>query len=57
MSYAKIYTDSGEEIDDPECTCSSSFNSHTCPFGQEIEDDNSECTCCEYCTEECAMKI
>lgn len=44
-------------MEDEECTCNESFEGHTCPFGEEIDDDYRECTCCEYCTNECAMAI
>lgn len=31
---------------------------HTCPFAVEIDDDNeSLCTCCEECEENCRMDI
>lgn len=31
---------------------------HPCPFAEEIhEDSETQCNCCESCTEECAMDI
>lgn len=30
---------------------------HTCPYGEEIDDDSSECDCCESCTDQCADAI
>ena len=30
---------------------------HTCPFGEEIRNDHSECNCCEKCEHQCAMDI
>lgn len=31
--------------------------SHTCPFSEEIHNDDTECNCCPSCTHECAMDI
>lgn len=30
---------------------------HPCPFAQEINDDDTMCTCCEACTNDCADDI
>lgn len=31
---------------------------HACPFRVEINDDReTQCTCCESCTYECAMEV
>ena len=31
---------------------------HPCPYAEEIDDDHTTlCTCCDECTEECAMDI
>lgn len=30
---------------------------HTCPYGEEINDDHSTCTCCQTCTDQCADDI
>ncbi len=39
------------------CTCDDSYDSHPCPFNEEINGDDSPCTCGEYCTEQCAQDI
>lgn len=45
--------------EDPACTCSTEDEAHSCPFAEEIHDDDDPeyCTCCEHCTFECAMDI
>lgn len=30
---------------------------HTCPYKQEIDNDESLCTCCAVCTQDCAEHI
>jgi len=31
---------------------------HSCPYQEEINEDHDfRCTCCELCTDECAMDI
>jgi len=30
---------------------------HKCPFKVEINEDHTECVCCEDCEHECAMEI
>lgn len=38
--------------------CGDPATPHTCPFKSEINgDDFTECTCCEACTQQCAMDI
>ena len=39
------------------CTKPASDESHPCPYAQEINDDDSECNCCEDCESECADDI
>jgi hypothetical protein len=42
------------------CTCETEYGEyeHTCPFSEEINGDSeSLCTCCEYCTHQCAQDI
>jgi hypothetical protein len=40
------------------CLVNEEADPHTCPFRAEINDDNeTECSCCEDCTHECAMDI
>lgn len=41
------------------CTCSEeNIKEHTCPYAEEIIDDfETLCICCEYCTYQCAMDI
>jgi hypothetical protein len=47
-----------EEEKDPRCTCDETYEVHPCPFGAEVYDDpESMCTCCPYCTNECAENI
>ncbi len=43
---------------DKYCTCEKhNYDSHTCPYGQEINDSDDECTCCPYCEHQCCMDI
>lgn len=47
-------------MNEEECTCSedSGIEPHTCPFAEEINgDDTTLCTCCDYCTTQCAYDI
>ena len=30
---------------------------HPCPFQSDVYDNDTECTCCDECTHECAMDI
>ena len=40
------------------CTCDEHYwDSHTCPYHTEINDDDSECNCCPYCEQQCADDI
>lgn len=43
------------------CTCDEEdgLDLHACPFAEDIHGDDSEdaCSCCEYCTYQCAMDI
>jgi len=42
----------------PHCTCNEEYiEPHVCPFSVEIDEDYTECTCCDYCTDECANGI
>lgn len=45
--------------DDPNCTCSDdSYDFHTCPFQEDVNDDSEyTCNCCSHCEHECAMDI
>lgn len=43
--------------DNEKCTCEESYDEHTCPFKKEINDSNDTCSCCEYCTQQCAWDI
>lgn len=45
--------------DRPEgCTCDTEYHdSHTCPYGQEIEGSCEECHCCPVCEERCAQDL
>lgn len=42
-----------------ECTCNTEeHEEHTCPFLEEIhDDDESLCNCCLECEYQCAMEI
>lgn len=49
-----------EEYFDEKCTCKDKEHEpHTCPFSMEMSDgeDDSLCTCCPYCEEQCALDI
>ncbi len=35
------------------CDCGYS-DPHTCPFKEDMNGDDTECTCCEECTNNCA---
>jgi len=46
------------EEDEEKCTCDQDAEEHTCPFKSDVHDDNETlCTCCKYCTHQCAMDI
>lgn len=56
------------QLDDPRtkdetegCTCERDaefIEPHTCPFREDVNDDYEyTCTCCPYCTQECAEDI
>ena len=37
------------------CTCDEDWiEGHTCPFKSDIDNDDSECDCCDYCMEQCS---
>ena len=44
---------------DPRCTCDSELHGeHSCPYQCDVNDDDEfECSCCEFCTQECADDI
>ena len=43
---------------DPECTCDEDdIEPHTCPFNEEINGDEDECNCCEFCEGNCRDNI
>lgn len=50
-------------IEENKCTCEDQNphdddRYHTCPHAEELANDyESECSCCEYCTEQCAQDI
>jgi hypothetical protein len=40
------------------CTCDDCYDEHTCPYAEDINNDSETlCTCCEYCTQQCADDI
>lgn len=43
----------------PCCSCGGAgMEEHTCPYAEEIGGDSEfTCTCCEYCTNQCAWDI
>ena len=45
-----------EEIKDY-CTCGDNNEEHYCPYAEDIRDCYETCTCCDYCTHQCAMDI
>lgn len=44
-----------------ECTCSSESEKHPCPYSQDMTSgecpEEEDCSCCEACTEKCALDI
>lgn len=48
-----------DTAEDTFCTCDSvEHTDHTCPYSSDVHnDDEYTCTCCPYCTNECAMDI
>jgi len=46
-------------MSDYKCTCDEDYvEDHTCPFAEEIDGDSeTQCNCCDYCTEQCAWNI
>ena len=46
-------------INDKECTCNERYEPHPCPYQEDVWDnhDPEYCTCCPYCTDECAANI
>ena len=44
--------------DVPMCNCSEvEHQEHTCPYKDDISDDQTPCSCCEACTRDCADGI
>jgi hypothetical protein len=44
--------------DEPECTCDEGCGEHPCPYQCDINgNDESYCSCCEFCERQCAMDI
>jgi hypothetical protein len=43
----------------PDCTCGAEdIEPHPCPYDSDIHDDDETlCTCCDFCLNECAMDI
>ena len=42
----------------PKCEEREAQEEHTCPYLEEIGNSYEElCTCCEYCTQNCAMEV
>jgi len=41
------------------CKCGNvnSYGKHTCPFAEEMYEDQGLCNCCSECTHNCAMDI
>lgn len=39
------------------CNTHTGEESHICPFAEDINNDFSECNCCNHCTESCANDI
>lgn len=48
-----------EEVRPLDCGCGEhpKLKPHLCPYYWEINDDDTECECCEECMENCAMEI
>ena len=53
----KVKTDNGLGLC-PRCNKNPATEDHTCPYGEEINNDfDSTCNCCDECAHECAMDI
>lgn len=39
------------------CNHKDKLEPHPCPFAEEIHNSPTLCTCCEWCTEQCARDI
>jgi hypothetical protein len=45
-------------MNEDKCTCEGSYEEHTCPYAEEINGDSeSLCSCCDYCTQQCANDV
>lgn len=61
MMMGKPKAKSGFTIEDANLCSRCNYNlatePHTCPYGSEINGDDTPCTCCESCTDLCADEI
>ena len=39
------------------CNSNPASEPHPCPFSEEINGDETKCTCCDSCTDQCAQDI
>lgn len=39
------------------CNINAANEDHTCPFKDEIYEDETQCNCCDSCTHECRQSI
>lgn len=49
-----------EEQNKDQCRCGemSSEDEHLCPYKEDVNNDSETlCSCCDYCTQQCAMDI
>lgn len=51
--------DFSDDDNDEKCTCDEGYiEPHPCPFAEEVDGDSETlCTCCPFCTENCADTI
>jgi hypothetical protein len=61
MKHIKVVVEKDKEVidDGSVCVCGKcEIKEHTCPFSEEIHDDfELLCTCCVYCSQQCAWDI
>ena len=40
-----------------ECSCGDTLDEHSCPYDDELNGGGGFCSCCAYCTNQCAMSV
>ena len=48
-----------DKTDEQTCKCDgpTSIESHACPYAVDIEDDYTDCMCCDACQQTCADDV